>query len=49
MGDTIKINLMEIEFMGMDWVYLAQDRDRWRAHVKTVMALWLNENLVILE
>jgi hypothetical protein len=24
---------------GMDWIYLAQDRDRWRALVNSVMKL----------
>jgi hypothetical protein len=25
----------------MDWISLAQDRDRWRALVKAVMNLWV--------
>jgi hypothetical protein len=25
----------------MDWIYLAQDRDQWRALVNTVMNLWV--------
>jgi hypothetical protein len=26
---------------GMDWINLAQNRDRWRALVNTVMNLWV--------
>jgi hypothetical protein len=35
--DNIKIYLGEIEWEGMDWIQLAQDRDQWRALVNTVM------------
>jgi hypothetical protein len=37
--DNIKIlvDLKEIEWDGMDWIDLAQDMDRWRALVNTVM------------
>jgi hypothetical protein len=37
--DNIKIDLREIEWDGMDWVDLAQDRDQCRALVNTVMNL----------
>jgi hypothetical protein len=37
--DNIKIALREIEWDGMDWIDLAQDRDRCRALVNTVMNL----------
>jgi hypothetical protein len=37
--DNIKIDLKEIEWDGMDWIYLAQDRDQWRAFVNMVMNL----------
>jgi hypothetical protein len=37
--DSIKIDLREIEWDGMDWIHLAQDRDQWRALVNTVMNL----------
>jgi hypothetical protein len=35
--DNIKIYLREIEWGGMDWIDLAQDRHRWRALTNTVM------------
>jgi hypothetical protein len=37
--DNIKIDLREIGWDAMDWIDLAQDRDRWRALVNTVMNL----------
>jgi hypothetical protein len=33
----IRMNLMEISFRDVDWIRLAQDRDRWRAVVSAVM------------
>jgi hypothetical protein len=29
---------------GMDWIDMAQDRDRWRALVSAVMNLWVPQN-----
>jgi hypothetical protein len=37
--DSIKMDLREIRWDGMDWIDLTQDRDRWRALVNTVMYL----------
>jgi hypothetical protein len=37
--DNTNIDLSEIGFGYVDWIYWAQDRDRWRALVKTVMNL----------
>jgi hypothetical protein len=37
--DNIKMDLREIGFAGVNWIHMAQDRDRWRAIVNTVMNL----------
>jgi hypothetical protein len=37
--NNIKMDLREIGFGGVDWIHWAQDRDRWRAVVNTVMNL----------
>jgi hypothetical protein len=37
--EDIRMDLRKIGWGGMDWIDLAQDRDRWRAVVNTVMGL----------
>jgi hypothetical protein len=33
------MDLRETGWVGVDWIHLAQDKDRWRAVVNTVMNL----------
>jgi len=42
--DNIKINLQEVGGDCGDWMELAQDRERWRALVSTVMNLRVPKN-----
>jgi len=37
--DNIKMDLQKVGCESMDWIDLAQDRDRWRALVNEVMNL----------
>jgi hypothetical protein len=37
--DNILMGLREIGFGDVDWIYLVQDRDSWRALVNSVMIL----------
>jgi len=37
--DKIKMDLQEVGCESMDWIQLAQDRDRWRKLVAVVMNL----------
>jgi hypothetical protein len=42
--DNIKIDLQEVGYWVMEWIELAQDRDRWRACVNEVMNIPVPEN-----
>ena len=35
--DNISIDLQEVGFGGLDWIELAEDRNRWLAFVNVVM------------
>jgi hypothetical protein len=37
--DGIRMDVGEVGFRDVDWMHLAQDRDRWRALANTVMSL----------
>jgi len=39
MGGFYKMDFQEVGCRGLDWIELAQDRDRWRALVYAAMNL----------
>jgi hypothetical protein len=39
--DGIRMDLRESGLGSVDWIQLAQDRDRWRGLVNTVMNHWI--------
>jgi hypothetical protein len=39
--DEFRMDLREIGLGGVDWIRLAQYRDRWRTVVSAVMNLWV--------
>jgi hypothetical protein len=42
--DNIRIDLVEVGWGDVDWIGLAQDRDRWRVLVNSVLNLRVPEN-----
>jgi hypothetical protein len=39
--NSIKMELREIGWDGVDWIDLVQDRDKWRTLVNAIMYLWV--------
>ena len=42
--DNIRMDLQEVGCGYVDWIWLAQDRDRWRTLVSAVMNLRVSSN-----
>jgi len=40
--DDNRLDLRKRGWKGVDWMHLAQDRDKWRALVNTVLNLWVS-------
>ena len=34
---NIKMDLQEVEWTAVDWIYLVEDREKWRAVLSTAM------------
>ena len=43
-GDNIKMDIQELGCGVMDWIELAQDRDRWRVLLNAAMNLRVPKN-----
>jgi hypothetical protein len=44
LDENIKMDFQDAGLGGMNWIYLAQDRDRWRALVNAAMNLRVSYN-----
>jgi hypothetical protein len=42
--DNIKMDLTETSCEGMDEIHLAQDRDKWRALLNTIIKIQISKN-----
>jgi hypothetical protein len=40
-GNNIKMDFRDIGWDGLDWIYVAWDRDKWWTFVNMVMNLWV--------
>jgi hypothetical protein len=40
-NQEVEVKYLEVGLGAMDWIDLAEDRDRWRAVVNEVMNLWV--------
>jgi hypothetical protein len=38
---NIRMDLVEVGWDDVDWIGLAQDRDRWRAFVNSILNIWV--------
>jgi hypothetical protein len=43
-ANDVKMCVTEMGWEGLNWMHLAQDRDKWQALVNTVMNLWVPQN-----
>jgi hypothetical protein len=41
MKDNTKMHLKGMEYDGVGWIHLSQNRDKWRAVVNTALNLWV--------
>jgi hypothetical protein len=39
--DNIRMDLLEVGWVDVYWISLAEDRNRWRALVNSVLNLWV--------
>jgi hypothetical protein len=39
--DNVRMDLREVRWGHVDWIGLAQDRNRWRALVNSILNLWV--------